>query len=272
MMPRVRPRSPLALVLVALVAHGTPARAQSGDTCVTAYEGAQELRQRGALVQARRELDVCRASCPAALARDCEAWQRDVASRLGRVKLLVTRDAARVSPDRVLVDGQPAVVDPEGVVAVDPGDHDVRIDIAGAPAAEHAVSVPPGGEVTLEVALASSDADEGSSWSPSTPALVVGGIGLGALLVGGGLGVAGHVRVGDLRDGCAPDCAASDVDAVRTMWIAGGVAAGVGVSALAVALALTFASRGDAPATETGLVLAPPPPGAPLGVGARGTF
>ena len=275
MMPRVPVRLRLAPIALALLALGTcvaPARAQSGDTCVAAYEGAQELRQRGSLVQARRELDVCRAACPAALARDCEAWQRDVASRVGRVRLVVTRGGSPATPDAVLVDGRPAVIEPDGGVLVDPGDHTLRIDVADARATERAVSVAPGTEVALTIDVPSHQEDEAPGMPP-TSALIVGGVGAGALLVGGGLAIAGHLRVGDLRDDCAPDCAESDVDAVRALWIAGGVAAGVGVGALAVAVALTLGGSSDGgAATRTGLVLAAPPPGAPLGLGARGTF
>lgn len=275
MMQRVPPRPRLAPIVLALLALGTcaaPARAQSGDTCVAAYEGAQELRQRGALVQARRELDVCRATCPAALARDCEAWQRDVASRVGRVRIVVTRDGSPATPDSILVDGQPAVGEPDGAVTVDPGAHTLRIDVAGARATEREVSVAPGAEVALTIDVPP-HREDATSGAPPTSALIVGGVGAGALLVGGGLAIAGHLQVGDLRDDCAPDCAESDVDAVRALWIAGGVVAGVGVGALAVAVALTLGGSRDREATTgAGLVLAAPPPGAPLGLGARGTF
>ena len=108
---------------------------------------------------------------------------------------------------------------------------------------------------------------------PSVTSMILGGVGAGALLVGGGLAIAGHVRVGDLREDCAPDCAESDVDAVRALWIAGGVAAGVGVGALAVAVALALGgSSADDTTARAGLVLAAPPSGAPIGLGARGTF
>ena len=274
MMPEVPPRlrhAPLLLALVGVGAHPAPAWGQSGDTCVAAYEGAQELRQRGALVEARRELDVCRAACPAALARDCESWQRDVASRVGRVRLDVRRDGSPATAEVVLIDGRPAVAEVDGGLIVDPGDHVLRVEVAGATAVERALSLAPGAAVALTVETTSTRSDEDESGLP-TASLLLGSVGAGALLVAGGLAVAGHVRVADLRDDCAPDCAESDVDAVRTAWIAGGVTAGVGVGALAVAVALAIAGASDDGATAgAALLLAGPPPGAPLGLGARGT-
>jgi hypothetical protein len=273
---RARPpaAAPVALALALITAWSGPAHAQSGETCATAYEHAQELRLRGELVGARRELDVCTATCPAALARDCDAWRREVAARLARLRIEVVVGGARVAPHGLWIDGAPAVPGPEGVVALDPGAHEVRVAVEGAQPATRSTTVAPGATTTLRIELATArPTEDDGSWTPPTSAIVVGAAGAGALLVGAGLGIAGHARVGDLRDTCAPDCAGSDVDAVRSMWIAGGVSAGLGVGALALAVALALGDEAAEPdAADRALALTGTPAGAPLGLGARVRF
>lgn len=275
--PRLSPTTPLAVALALLAIGGGPARAQSGETCAAAYETAQELRLGGELVSAQRELDVCVAACPAALARDCADWQRDVAARIGRVRIDVTVEGIPGAPSAVWVDGVAAVPGPDGAIALDPGAHEVRVHVDTAPPATRAVTVAPGGIVALRFDLTRDAADAAPRpWAPPTASIALGAIGAGALLVGGGLAIAGHVRVADLRDGCAPECAPSDVDAVRAMWIAGGVAAGAGVAAIVVATVLALgddgATSGSTARRPRALVLAAPPAGAPLGLGARARF
>lgn len=253
-----------AIALVVATA-AAPSLAGEGDTCVTAYEGAQQRMREGRLVRARAELDLCLGSCPAALARDCAGWKDDVGSRIGRVAVEVRRDGAPVEVPRVLLDGAEARPRGGGLIDVDPGAHTIVVEVPGSARAEQRVIVPPGGEVRARFDL---PAAPGGGLPPASIAL--GLVGGGALALGGVLGLVGHVQVADLRDTCAPDCDVADVDAVRSVWIAGGVAAGVGIGALAVAIAI--AVGGEEAATGAAGALGPAPSPSPAGGSLRVTF
>ncbi len=235
---------PLAVVLAA-TSLAPRARAAEGDTCVAAYEGAQQRLKRGELLRARAELDVCLGSCPEALAKDCAIWREDVAGRLARVTFDVRQGGVQtpVADVRVSVDGSTVPVDTRGVVEVDPGPHAIEVSTQGASSETQSVDLPPGGATQLRFDFVGRQAESGSL---PPAAIAIGAVGVAALLVGGGLGLAGHLQVSELRDTCAPDCARADVDAVRSEWIAGGVTAGVGVGALVVALAMVLGDDDDA--------------------------
>jgi hypothetical protein len=269
--PRRARRSPVALALVCASAAlgpgaGGDARAQSGDTCVGAYEGAQERRQRGALVEAARELDLCLGACPEALARDCATWRREISARLARVTIDARLDGASARPGAVAIDGRAVVIGEGNQVDIDPGAHVIRVEIDRADPVERSVTLAEGQRATLRFEAATRSVEP---WPP-TSAIVIGTAGGGALLLGAGLGIAGHLQVSDLRDTCAPDCAPSDVSAVRTTWIVGGVAAGVGLGAVAVAIAVALGAGPDA--AESGVALGSSPDGGPLGASCRASF
>jgi hypothetical protein len=257
--------APVVAIALVVATASASAPAAEGDTCVTAYEGAQQRIRDGQLVLARAELDLCMGSCPAALARDCAGWKDDVGSRIGRVAVEVRRDGAPVDPARVMLDGAEARPGAGGVIDVDPGAHTIVVELPGAAPAEQRITVPPGG-----VARARFDLESAAAGGLPPASIALGLAGGGALALGAVLGVVGHLQVADLRDTCAPDCDVADVDSVRTVWIAGGVAAGVGIGALAVAFAI--AVGGEDHATEVARALGPAPPSGPAGGSVRLVF
>jgi hypothetical protein len=68
--------------------------------------------------------------------------------------------------------------------------------------------------------------------SPTTVVYVLGGIGIVSLVSFAYLGFTGESDVSRLREECAPRCAKSEVDAVRTKLIAANISLGVGLAAL----------------------------------------
>lgn len=253
MLPLARRLSAWAAAL-AIVGSAAPAAAQEGDACVTSYEEAQRLQKRSALVQAKAELRLCLGSCPQVLARDCARWLKALEPKIARLTVEVQgADGDALEGARVLVDGVPARRGEDGAVEVDPGAHTVRAEAPGQRAAERRVEIEPGAQLAVQIQL---DPEPVKAPPPPPPvvvertpvgALALGGVGLLGLGVGGALGIAGHLERSRLRDECAPYCAEADVNAVRTLWIAGGVAAGVGAVALGVAVAI-LVSRPDEPA------------------------
>jgi len=225
-----------ALAFALGLASGT-ASADPGDTCISAYEGSQQQRHDGALVRAREELALCRGACPAALAKDCEVWSAEVEAALGHVVVATTLDGDGAIVRGLTIDGVGRSVALGGVIDLDPGAHVAWASSDTGATGETRFVLARGERRTVTVALVARPTD---GFSPPTPSIVLATVGGTALLAGAGLAIAGHLRLSELRDTCAPDCDSSDVDGVRTTWIAGGAVAGAGVLALAAAVALVL--------------------------------
>ncbi len=119
-----------ALVLVAL-----PCRATSREECIDAHGRGQDLREHGALSEARRTFLACaQSTCPTLVQQDCARFAQEVESLVPSVSF-AARDGASVDlPDTaVYVDGV-LVAERLGdgrAYDVDPGKHSVRFVHAG---------------------------------------------------------------------------------------------------------------------------------------------
>ncbi len=243
-----------ALVAIGLVTF-LPSRAFAvdRDACAVPYEQAQLLRKRSLFLAAEEQLQACVAQCPTVLAADCSKWSAELKALTPTVVARV-RDAEgraiesfRVSVNGVLLGDAGG----DAALPVDPGDHLFRFEAPGFAVAEVRATLNEGEhrrvvEVTLVPLVArgpaprrSTDGDERAS-APQSHALAYTLVAIGAagLATGGGLSIAGFVDRSNLRSTCAPGCSASSVDAIQSMWIAGGIAAGVGVVSLAVGTGL----------------------------------
>lgn len=125
------------MTLLPIVASGLfafHAAADEKETCVRSVEHAQVDRLDGKLLEARRGFVTCaRTVCPAAIRQDCAGWLMEVEATLPSIVLqAVWPDGADVHGMTVLVDGKPVVADKARAVALDPGDHTVRFEVAGA--------------------------------------------------------------------------------------------------------------------------------------------
>jgi hypothetical protein len=79
---------------------------------------------------------------------------------------------------------------------------------------------------------------------------VLGGVGLVALGAAGVLAIVGHVNVADLREECAPTCAARRVDAVRDQWTVAGILAGAGGAIVVGAVIWLAVDVADSPVDD----------------------
>jgi hypothetical protein len=224
----------------------------AGDTCVMAYEQAQQNQRAHRMLQARADLQLCQRVCPSMLTLDCDRWLGEVSGAIPTVILYaVDRQGRSLSAVRVLVDGAPLVESLDGAqVEVDPGEHTFTFEGRRGGRTETRVAVR-SGERAQTISVHLDEAALGALSSPPTATWVLGGVAAGALALGGVLAIKGHVDRSDLEESCAPSCSDEDVDTVRTEWAVAGVAAGVGAAA-AIAALVVWASDGGATAPASG--------------------
>lgn len=268
-----------ALAAFAVMLSPAIARANQVDACVDAADHAQQLRDQGKLIEAREQLVTCSgASCPSAVVKQCARWLQEVDAEVPTLSLRA-RDAtgADVADVAVLIDGNPRTDSLDGrPMTIDPGQHKLTFRRAGIEV-EQSIVVRTGEKNRLvDVQLGKPEAPP----PPPPPPPVAPPPGVPAPQVHHGfrfpwttalflgLGVAGFVTTGvlvavagsdasSLRSTCAPNCAGSDVDAVRTRIVVANVAFGVGIGATALSvlfLIIGNTSHHDAP-VQVGLML-----------------
>jgi hypothetical protein len=254
-------------VIVALVAlastsaHAAPPVKQ----CIATAESGQQLRRAGKLLAAYQEFASCTAmSCPPVVRRDCGRWLEEVDAATPTVGArLEDSSGNEVLSGVVLVDGQPLRSNGQSM-PIDPGVHrfvwqrgdagDVVQDVVVREGERNRVIVL---RVPERPASTNFSREEGSSVPPRAPAAqersagrrtagplpwIVGGVGLGAAVVGVGLWTVGLNERGNLSDSCAAThaCFDHDVDASRTKLIVGDVLVGIGVVAIVAGLYLAL--------------------------------
>jgi hypothetical protein len=230
------------------------------QTCATAYETAQHLRNELKLRRAREQLLVCgHSSCPAVVTKDCNSWLTQVDKALASVVFRVRGERGQVLTDvRILMDGELLRDKSDGLaVLVDPGLHTFRFESSGFAPSEQRQMLPKGDRNrSIDVGLkprseeqaASAEAapdvskedattsPEGGATKPGDPTkpvdtvagpgagtYVAGGIGLLALSSFAYFGLSGNSDASHLRDTCAPSCPEQDVSAVRSKLVAANV-------------------------------------------------
>jgi hypothetical protein len=264
------------LATLALVVVGSPssASAEGGadkTTCARAYEHAQRLRQAGELRAASVELRVCaQADCPALLRQDCVPWLGQVEAAIPSIVVAAHASDGSLRGDvRVVVDGTVVAehVGPDAI-PLDPGDHVVRIEVAGAQGVEQRVVLRSGDgphtiSVTFSTAVASPPAAPAATpAAPETPAAVerpvppwlyvLGAAGVAITGAGTYFQIDGLSKRSSLN-GCSPTCSPGAVsDARNTLWV-GNVALGVGIVTLAAAVWL-YLARPAVPAAQAGIL------------------
>ncbi len=256
----MRRRVTLTVVVTALGCFDASRAAADGPSdankarCATAYERAQELQRNERLLSARRELVVCRDTCPGRLRRDCEQWLADVDAILPTVAIRPQGgDGRPLGNVRVTVDGELLGDAPKEPVVLDAGAHVLRFEHPDSAAVEARITLQSNERRVLAVTLwpkAPPDAPPESAApernGTAARALVIGGA--AALLTGGGLAIAGHVERASLRSSCAPFCSTAELHTIENLWIASAVVAGLGAVAFGVGLTI-WPTRPHAPAT-----------------------
>jgi len=283
---RSLPRASLVtLSLLSLSALAAPAECAeplaSAAQCTSAYENAQLLRQRGKLLSAREEANLCaRDQCPEIARRDCARWTEELGREIPSAVVVVRDDADHDIPSqRLLVDGalRPEISSGRPV-ELDPGTHIFRVERANGPPFERTVTVyqgerdrvlritAPGPAVqplpgtAPSVPLRASAHNDRPSYAP---AIVVSSFSIVSFAVSGYLGLTGRQELSGLRTSCAPTCTDAQVDPVRTRLTLSDVALGIGLAGAALAVYLfvrTASERAAAPSVA--LVVTPAGEGA----------
>lgn len=256
-----RPRAMRAYVLLVFAAAGSvPAPAAASDVpleikreCAIAAETAQRLTARGSLLQSRAELVRCsRDACPPAVRADCLRWLDDLDRSIPSLAIRVEDALGKPLDDaRVTIDGSVPSVLPDGRgIALDPGEHVVAVERAGATAHARVALATGEKERVLVVRLPPVPANPAPPAAPLTvaspapqaepaPAAAAPGplawflsaasvVALGAFAFFAATGTSDLDR---LRASCAGHCAQSDVTTAWNKLIAADVFLGVAVAA-----------------------------------------
>jgi hypothetical protein len=271
-------RCAVASTLLALITAAAPALAQTKQECADAYTAAQVSRKESKLVDARDKLTVCaNASCPAALRKDCVPWLAEVEAALPTVAVKPVDETGRVVVGAtVTIDGHAIAREGEyATTRLDPGEHVIRVEAPGTNGGEERVTLAAGSsrrEIVVRVKRAGpvvtapppSEPPAEASRPIPTATFVLAGLGVAGVGAFAVLGAVGASKKGQLdQEGCKPNCKQSDVDAIKTDYIAADVALGVGGAALAGAL-IVFLARPSAPKNDAAFGIAPARGGAAL--------
>jgi hypothetical protein len=217
------------VVLGAMSSAANPARGQDTDACINASEKAVALRKAERLIEQRASLSTCAASsCPDAVRTSCQQRLAQADQAIPSIVFFAKdgtgRDLAAV---KVTIDGALYADHLDGsVIALDPGEHEFRFEMAGQPPAVKRFVMHQGeqdrretillgdGPIPATIAPRSASAApgmDGGSSGPGTIAaghdasgprstqrtagLLVGGVALASLAAGaifGGLSIAAH--------------------------------------------------------------------------------
>ena len=272
-----------ALAVSSATSLATGARALAAptkDACVEAHGAAQDAREKGRLVEARKQFLTCaQAACPALVQADCARAGEDLSRTVPSISV-VTRDADGndLVGGQTYVDG--ALVPLDGkAVELDPGKHVVRFVYQGREVSRDvqlAIGergrliigvIPAAPSSTLPGTSTPSLASADGATAPVAPAptsepsrpvwpLVVAGVGGAAFVAGGVLVLVGKGNIPSRCELSTHSCKAQIGDprydaaksAVSTMNI-GFVTGGVGVAVAVTSVALYFA---QSPRTTAG--------------------
>ncbi|MBS2015541.1 MAG: hypothetical protein JST00_21825 [Deltaproteobacteria bacterium] len=252
-----------AIVVVGLARGAGADPPKAGHTepdCPTASEEGQRARDRGKLLEARELFRICsKATCPGVVKKDCTKWLGELEESVPSI-VIAARDAssgADLTNVRVVVDGQEVATRTDGkAIPIDPGEHSLRFEAPNLPPKTETVVIRTGEKNRLfKVELGTAPkpapppaaapigpppakAPEPASSSPPVLGYVLGGVGVLAI---GGFAVLGATSKSDLdglKTSCAPYCAQSDLDSVKSRMLVADILLGTGAVALVVGAVL----------------------------------
>ncbi len=238
-----------------LFAQTPSATEQPASGCVHSFELAQELRDRLEYLATRDQLLVCGQShCPQPVALKCRQWLHELDQAIPSV-VITARDQQGndTIAVRLYVDGKlwRQQLDPRPL-QLDPGQHRLRFELAGAPAIEKTIELS-AGELHRQLVISFAPpgehgpsskprtGTESQDTSPVNPLVYVGfGLGGAALLVGTITGIVTLVNTPELEQQCAElGCNQDEIDKVMTVahvstasFAVAGVGVGLGVLGL----------------------------------------
>ncbi len=243
-MPRVKRRA-IASVFGVVLSFASASRADDRvAACADAAERGQVLRDGRSLVEARALFVSCaQRECPAAVRDSCTEWLSDVDRRLPSIVVAVKDASGRdVSGFNASLDGSRL---PEEIAAqaarVNPGTHTLVVEAADYEPVSREVVVREGEPVQVVTVTLQKRQDAAPAPKPrGVPVLpiVLGGTAVVALGLFGYFGLRGAADYRELERTCSPNCAKSEIDSVRTTFIAADITLVVGIAASVAAGAL----------------------------------
>jgi hypothetical protein len=269
-----------------LLLHTASAHAGDAASCIAANNLGNDLALEGKLLAARTELAKCAApSCPKIIADECASLVARVDSNIPTVVVAATDPAGRdVSSIQVYLDGRLEPTEPGRAIALDPGEHDLRVvalDGRSATAKLVALEGQKNRLVRLDLPAAAPSTEPAPeepapvptdhTSSVPTAAWVLGGVGVVALGSFGYFALRGKSRENDLEERCAPNCSDSEADELFRNYLIADISLGVGVAALGAAtyLVVTSSGKGKSEADRVAIRVAPARGGAALGMRLR---
>lgn len=239
--------------------------------CPSSSEEGQRLRDKNKYSDARLMFRACsQATCPGIVRKDCSKWLAELDESQPSI-VIGAQDAMGVdlSAVRVVLDDKQVASRIDGSsIAVDPGEHTLRVETAGhAPVVQRVIvrvneknrlfrivfqdgPTPPPGPPKRPAAVANSTDARGSSGAPVLGFVLTG---VSVLAVGSFtyFGLTAKSDLQGLRADCAPFCDQAKLDDVKSRMLVGDISLGVGIVALGLAL-VAFATHGSSrPATRT---------------------
>ena len=260
---------------------GMAAHAQTAPdvkVCIAAHADGQVLRTQKQLIAARERFLACAVrDCPELVRKDCTQFLAEVTASTPTLVLAAVasgdRDLTQVSVD---LDGKPLAPRLDGsAIPIDPGEHELTFRAADGRVRQYRIVAresEKGRRVVAEFTADGGDAPGDARPSAVVPPLayVLGGVGVAALGSFAYFGLRGRST-----EDCAPECSRSEVDRMRSQYLAADISLGVAVVSLGAATYVFFsqrgASRAEAPRTAR-LQLQPSRRGAGLSVDARLDF
>jgi hypothetical protein len=251
-------RGPRAVALVtatlAWLQGAQNARADETSTCMAAHEHGQEVRLANHWVEARRLFLTCaQASCPALVVQDCTQWELELRARIPTVVVSAKRaDGSDVDQVLLTIDGGPVGPPlPTAPLPLDPGEHLLRFEHPGWPAAQTVVTLRDGEhdrpvDVRLEPPASPAPPLAEPSRGAPVGAYVATGVGAAAAIASVVFLAVGKVDEHNLavsQCGQAGTCLGSQVSPIATDYVVSGITAGVAAVAVGLGIWLFLAHK-----------------------------
>ena len=270
---RLVPTVALPTLLGALTAaRVAPAQPLDKAVCLARYEGGQELRLAGKLLDARASFRTCaHPSCPKGMTPDCAQWLGELEDEIPTLLVeVLDEEGRRVQGLAVSLDGAdiPAANVRSAATGllfdIDPGEHRVAVRLPSGQIVVETLTLQArerGRSVTLRappVVPARSAAPPVASAPPPpvatapkeraripTAVPVLAGVGAVSLLGFGYFGLKGNARYDELRASCGSTCTDADSASVRRDYLAADISLAVSLLSFGIATGLWLGARAD---------------------------